>query len=1080
MALETTTNRASYSGNGVTTAFAFPYRFLANGDLKVILREIATGTEVLQVLTTNYTVTGAGGTSGGTVTMLVAPPTGYTLTIIREPAPTQSVDFRDNDANPAEVTEGQFDRAFMCLQRALDLISRSAILTDGNPVVFDPTLPALIVPDTTLAFNSTGDGFATGPSVVDVAAAAANAAAAAASAAAAAASASAASTSASNAATSETNAAASAAASAASAAAAAASAGAMPWDDVAYKVFGDSPISVVDADNGTTFNCDTTAGAIVVNLPAISTLTTLASGYPWVIVVKKVSSDSNLITINRGGADTFDDGGTAKTILTQHCGFFLIPDLDGADRWTILPFGSAEKVLTTDGTQVVTNKDIDGGTAANNRRITVPQDTYANLVALDRKAGTVLYATDQKKMYVDDGVTLRPIGSGSGTGGVNFIGLDTNFQFLNSDDVDAETSVGNWLAYADAAGATPVDMTGGSPNTTIARTTTVGEVLNGSGSLKVVKGAANRQGEGVSVVGNVPLGYRGKRASITMPLKVISGTLVSGDLKGFLYDVTNSRVLTPLNNDIVSTGSLTMVVDIPATCAQIRFGFHFASTSTTAVTFTFDDVFVGAKELIFGATISDWQEYSLTIGATTTPPTLGSTSINKAYYRRVGDEMEIRYMARGTGGGAEGVGTYLFPLPAGHLIDTNKISFGTDEAAPVVGTAVETSGSFATDEYRDGTVNPYDASNLMLNFETAGADKYLTPFSSTNNNFFADVPDTWTLSFTAKIPIAGWGANVVSGNTASFSIASILANGTRVTGAAPTQLGEYRSYLRNAGAFTYTEVNGAPAISPSAANGIALYNGNDFASADTNNEPTTYDIFIGKNKQFKLQAYKNTGRTGEIDITPGVVTSGAISTGSLTHYDPTTGILTIAPFYPSAAEATHRIGQDKTGPNTSTTCYFDIIVSENTLPLVSEPLRDEVCVNTPNGWGAVNTYVRLFSVIETQIGEGIEVANDANLGTYFLIKKDGVYAISYISDYVAATLTWYITKNASVLNADVGYNSAEVIAIGYNAVNNSYGFQSHSTVNLKAGDVIRPMTIATGGGGASTDSVTKFRITRVA
>jgi hypothetical protein len=36
MTISTTTSRISYNGNGVTTVFSFPYRFLTNGDLVVL------------------------------------------------------------------------------------------------------------------------------------------------------------------------------------------------------------------------------------------------------------------------------------------------------------------------------------------------------------------------------------------------------------------------------------------------------------------------------------------------------------------------------------------------------------------------------------------------------------------------------------------------------------------------------------------------------------------------------------------------------------------------------------------------------------------------------------------------------------------------------------------------------------------------------------------------------------------------------------------------------------------------------------------------------------------------------------
>ena len=70
MTISSTTNRVSYAGNGVTTAFAFGYKFLVNADLKVY----QAGT--LKTITTHYTVAGAGDDAGGTVTFLAAPANG--------------------------------------------------------------------------------------------------------------------------------------------------------------------------------------------------------------------------------------------------------------------------------------------------------------------------------------------------------------------------------------------------------------------------------------------------------------------------------------------------------------------------------------------------------------------------------------------------------------------------------------------------------------------------------------------------------------------------------------------------------------------------------------------------------------------------------------------------------------------------------------------------------------------------------------------------------------------------------------------------------------------------------------------
>jgi hypothetical protein len=149
----------SYSGNGATTAFSFPYYFLANADLVVKTRVVATGVETTKTITTHYTVTGAGVTAGGTVTMLSAPATGTDLIIYRDPARTQDLDLVENDPMPAEEIEERFDKGAMWTQRLAEMATRSVRLTEGNTQTFDPQLPALIEASKYLAVNSAGTAF---------------------------------------------------------------------------------------------------------------------------------------------------------------------------------------------------------------------------------------------------------------------------------------------------------------------------------------------------------------------------------------------------------------------------------------------------------------------------------------------------------------------------------------------------------------------------------------------------------------------------------------------------------------------------------------------------------------------------------------------------------------------------------------------------------------------------------------------------------------------------------------------------------------------------------------------------------
>lgn len=717
----------------------------------------------------------------------------------------------------------------------------------------------------------------------------------------------------------------------------------------------------------------------------------------------------------------------------------------GSSNQTIdIPHNASGDTFVLQGvSQTIQNKVYDGGTASSTRAILVPQDTKSNLDTLSRVESSLVYANDQDKLYIDNGSTLLPIGSGSGFG-VNFVGLNSSFLFLNTNDVDAETSVGNWAAYADAAGTSPVDMTGGSPNVTIARTTTVGEVLNGSASFKVTKGAANRQGEGVSVVANVPPGYRGKPASIVLPFKVISGSLVQNDLKVYIYDVTNSQIITPFNNDIIYTSTIKATFDIPDTCAQIRFGFHFASTSTTAVTFSFDDVFVGPQDASFGPAMNDFQLMSS--GFVPLSSAFGTVTGATFYSRRVGDSLEVRgYWTNGTVAASEA----RLDLPSNLIIDTSKFSSQTNRQ--IVGQWVlSTTGN--SNISANNFLGPlfYDGSdNNSLYFAAQVSSGTL---EKDNGNDVGTTGNTTMVNFI--IPISGWSTSVINSNSNTFRISNLLANGTRVTGTAPTQLGEYRSYLRNASALTYTETNGAPTASPSSADGVKLYNGNGYSSADTNNEPSKYDIFIGKNKSLRWEFYRAAGRTSFATVDRWI--DGTTSYGAGYSYDPTTGIATIYVGVSFAATIQGGISHDENGAPSTADIFFDIIVSESILPVQSESNRSEIHLDSGNGHGSTNTKVRRWSNIRKQIGN-ITYTDSSTLGGYFTINEDGIYSITYTDSRGGSTASLGIVVNGSAGTTSVStpLTYAQGLRGGVVATTSNSEFeQANWTGILRKGDIV--------------------------
>ena len=141
MTISTTDSRISYNGNGVTTVFSFPYRFLANGDI-VVVSVSSTGVETVKTLTTDYTLTGAGDDAGGSVTMLVAPASGTRLIIYRDTDIVQETDYISGDPFPAETHERALDRLTMIAQEIGSGTDRSIKVPVGDSSSLSTVLPA--------------------------------------------------------------------------------------------------------------------------------------------------------------------------------------------------------------------------------------------------------------------------------------------------------------------------------------------------------------------------------------------------------------------------------------------------------------------------------------------------------------------------------------------------------------------------------------------------------------------------------------------------------------------------------------------------------------------------------------------------------------------------------------------------------------------------------------------------------------------------------------------------------------------------------------------------------------------------
>lgn len=124
MAVTTTTTSVSYTGNGSTTAFAVPFKFMQASDLVVRLTPVG-GIAATCTPGTDYTVTGAGVDAGGTVTMTSAPASGATLSIARATALTQTTSFQTQGAFSPKAHEAALDKVTL---EAQEVAARASVL----------------------------------------------------------------------------------------------------------------------------------------------------------------------------------------------------------------------------------------------------------------------------------------------------------------------------------------------------------------------------------------------------------------------------------------------------------------------------------------------------------------------------------------------------------------------------------------------------------------------------------------------------------------------------------------------------------------------------------------------------------------------------------------------------------------------------------------------------------------------------------------------------------------------------------------------------------------------------------------
>lgn len=389
-------------------------------------------------------------------------------------------------------------------------------------------------------------------------------------------------------------------------------------------------------------------------------------------------------------------------------------------------------VVNTDESQVLTNKDVDGGTASNTSRITVPKDTLTNLQALTRKQGTLVYGSDTNKLYVDNGSLLNEVGSGTASGAINYLpqnGLAWNFE----DNLST-----GWSTYANTTpAATPEVSPGGTPSGSFTFTVSSSSPLRLTRSAVITKPASNVQGTGVRTNAfTIDQTDTNKQLTLSFDFDSTAAGYASGDIGIFIIDVTNSTVITPSITALPSGKGTFAAQFVTTSSTSYRLVFHVTTTNATAYTVKIDTISVSPQLTILGAAISDFVSYTAII--TNLP-----VSAQQTFWRRVGSNIEIAGSVTASGAAT---GTISISMPSGISIDTTYFANGENVSG-------STRAVISAVQY-NGTIRFVNGTPTVMRFLVNGSA----------NDYNATVPATWAngslLSFYGSFPVVGWSSNI--------------------------------------------------------------------------------------------------------------------------------------------------------------------------------------------------------------------------------------------------------------------------------------------------------------------------------
>lgn len=159
MTISSEISRVDYVGNGATSVYPYTFKILSESDLLVTVRDTNDAESTL-TYPSNFTVTGVGESSGGSITLLAGNlASGYAITIRRQLTLVQEADIRNQGAFYREVHEDVFDRLTMVDQQLHDENLRTLKIPESEVgTVTNTVLPAASSrANKILGFDSSGN-----------------------------------------------------------------------------------------------------------------------------------------------------------------------------------------------------------------------------------------------------------------------------------------------------------------------------------------------------------------------------------------------------------------------------------------------------------------------------------------------------------------------------------------------------------------------------------------------------------------------------------------------------------------------------------------------------------------------------------------------------------------------------------------------------------------------------------------------------------------------------------------------------------------------------------------------------------